>query len=895
MNLFHAMWRTMISLLRSGRLDRDMDEELRFHLERLIEDNIAAGMRPEEARFATLRAFGGVEQIKEACRDARRTRFVEDLWQDLRYGLRTLRKNPGFSVAAVVTLALGIGANTAIFSVINALMLRILPVEKPEELLVLKKVGPNSTDDQFSYLAFTQFRDRAPTFAGMLAATPTQKVQITLGGESETVYRKSVSGNYFALLGVPAATGRTFGPDEDRLPAGQPVAVISHGYWQRRFGQDPGVIGRTFTFKGMVFTIVGVATPEFFGETVGEAPDVWTPVTVRPMAPSWLWDGHSVTWLRIVGRRNPGITVAQARASLEPIFERMRQEIAAGMKESRFRQQVLATRLGLDDGSRGLSELRERFSLPLRILMAVVGLVLLIACANVANLLLARAAARHREIAVRLAIGAGRARLVRQLLTEAWLLAALGGSVGFLLAQSGSRVLIGLASRASAPIPLDLRPDTRVLVFSAALSLLTGILFGLAPSLRATRLDLAPALKESATGSRIGTRLRLAKALVVSQVSVSLVLLVGAGLLVRSLRELNRIDTGFDPEHVLSFRIDPEATAYDRPRLTGLYQRLLQRAEALPGVRAASVSFFGLFTGSTWGNTLTIEGYAPRPDEAVHTLANAVSPRYFEVMGIPLLRGRSFTSSDHENALRVAVVNQTFARQYFDSADPIGKRFGLGSPPKEMIEIVGVVKDAKYVDLRERAQPMIYIPFTQYPGKPHELEVRVAGNPAALARVLRSELAAVDRGLPILEVSSMREQVDESIAGERLIAKLSSAFSILALLLACIGLYGVMAYATTRRTGEIGIRMALGARPGDVLWLVLRETVVLLAAGIAVALPAAPAAGRLISSQLYAVSPSDPSTIVLATLVLCAVALAAGYLPARGAARVDPMVALRYE
>ncbi len=895
MNLFRAVWRRMISLLRSGRLDRDMDDELRFHLERHIEDNIKKGMAAQEARLAALRAFGGVEQVKEQCRDARGIRFVEDLWQDLRYGLRMLRKSPGFTTAAVLSVALGIGANTAIFSVTDALMLRMLPVEKPEELLVLKKVSPGGGDDPFSYLAFTQFRDTASAFKGMLAATTTQRVQIALGGENETVYRKSVSGNYFALLGVPAAAGRTFGPDEDRLPAGQPVAIISHGYWQRRFGRDPGVIGRTFTFKGTVFTIVGVAAAEFFGETVGEAPDVWTPVTVQPMAPSWLWNGHGVTWLRIVARRNPEITLAQARANLEPIFERMQHEIAARMKESRFRQQVLAMRLELDDGSRGISQLRERFSLPLRILMAVVGLVLLIACANVANLLLSRAAARHREIAVRLAIGAGRSRLVRQLLTEAWLLAALGGSLGLFLAQFGSRVLVALASRASAPIPLDLRPDARVFVFTAALSLLTGILFGLVPSLHATRLDLAPALKDAAAGGRIGLRLGLARMLVVSQVSVSLVLLVGAGLFVRSLGELKRIDTGFDPEHVLTFRIDSEATAYNRPQLANVYTQLLEKAEAIPGVRAASVSFFGLFTGATWGNTLTIEGYTPRPDETVHTLANAVSPRYFEVMGIPLLRGRSFTRSDHENALRVAVVNQTFARQYFDSADPIGKRFGLGSPPKEMIEIVGVVKDAKYVDLRERARPMIYIPFTQYPGKPHELEVRVAGNPAALARVLRSELVAVDRGLPILEVSSMREQVDESIAGERLIAKLSSAFSILALLLACIGLYGVMAYATTRRTGEIGIRMALGARPGDVLWLVLRETLVLLAAAIAVALPAALAAGRLISSQLYAVSPSDPSTIVLATLVLCAVALAAGYLPARGAARVDPMVALRYE
>jgi predicted permease len=876
-----------------NRFEGEMDDELRFHLDRQIEDNIAGGMTREEARSAALRNFGGVEQIKEECRDARGTRFLREVWQDLRYGLRMLRRSPAFAAAAVLSLALGIGVNTAIFTLIDALMLRMLPVERPQELVVLKKVHPLNPDDQFSYAAYIRFRDGAADFAGILAATVTDTVNIFLKGEPELVSRQSVSGNYFAVLGVRPVLGRALEPGDDRLPAGDPVAVISYGFWQRRFGRDPSVLGQGFTLKGTSFSIIGVAPAEFFGETVGKAPDIWTPVTVQPGAPSWLWSGHSVTWLRIAGRLGPGITREQARSRLDPIFERMQNEIASGMKETRFRNQVLETRFRVEDGSLGLSELRERFSLPLRILMAVVGLVLMIACANIANLLLARAAARQREFAVRLAIGAGRARLIRQLLTESLLLSVLGGTFGLALSRWASKVLLLLVSRASAPIPLDLRPDARILAFTAGLSLLTGILFGFAPALRATRFDLAPSLKQSTERGR--GRFSLAKTLVAAQVAVSLLLLVGAGLFVRSLQKLESIDAGFDPEQVLLFRIDPRATGYKRTDLASLYRRLLERAESVPGVRAASGSFFGLFTGATWGNTLTVEGYTPRAGETVHSLANAVMARYFEVMGIPILHGRSISWADHENAPRVAVVNQTFARLYFGKADPIGKRFGLGSPPKEMIEIVGVAKDAKYVHLREAARPMLYVPFLQYPSGLTELEIRAAGDPSALAATLRRELAAVDRNLPVLGVTSLGEQVAASIAAERLIAKLSSAFGLLALLLACIGLYGVLAYSVSRRTSEIGIRIALGARPGDVRWLVLRESLLLILLGSAAGLAAALAAGRWISSQLFGVAPDDPLIFSLATISMLAVGTLAGYLPARRASRVDPMAALRYE
>src|SRR5512143_761538 len=819
---------------------------------------------------------------------------MEAVLQDIRYAVRQLARSPAFTAVAVLTLALGIGANTAIFSVIDALMLRHLPVDHPEELVTLTATRPGDADEAFSYAAYTLFREEAARFADVVAVTRSDRASIAVAGEPELVYRKSVSGNYFSALHVPAALGRTLLAEDDRSPGGQPVAVLNYAYWTRRFGGDPTILGRTFTFKETAFTIVGVAPRGFFGETVGEAPDVWTPLTVQPGAPAWLWKGHSTTWLRLLARRRPGVTLAQARAVLDPLFERVTDEIAGETSDPQFRQQVRESRLGVANGSHGLSELRRRFSRPLGILMVVVGLVLLIACANLANLLLARAAARRREMGIRLAIGAGRLRLVRQLLAESLVLAGVGGGLAVMLANWSGAILVALPSRGPAPIPLDVGPDARVLAFTAAVALVTAIAFGLAPALRAARLDLLSAMKEPSGGGRSTARIPLGRALVIAQMALSVLLLVAAALFIKSLGKIRSIETGFEPDRVLLVKLAAPAVRDSLPEaeLRRLYGLLLERAKSVPGVRAASLSFSGVFSRGTWGNQITVEGQTAPPGVVLRTLANAVSPGYFQVTGIPVLRGRTFVETDDERAPRVAVVNQAFARRFFGGADPIGRRVGL-VPAQDPMEIVGLVQDAKYADLREAPAPMLYVPYTQYPSQLRELEVRTAGDLVAVAAGLRRELAAVDPRLPVLDLLRMNEQIDASIAPERLIAKLSSVFGLLALALASVGLYGVMSYVVAQRTAEVGIRIALGADAGAVLRLVLRDMLPLVLGGIVIGVPAALVGGRFISSLLYGLSPRDPIAITIAIVILSAVAVVAGWLPARRATRVDPVVALR--
>jgi predicted permease len=827
---------------------------------------------------------------------------VESLWQDVRYAGRTLRKSPAFSAVAALTLTLGIGANTAIFTVVNAVMLRPLPVERPEELIALTTVYPDTIEPVFSYSAYRQFAVEGAHIVDAIAASSVRRDAITIDGLPEPVDYKWVSGNYFTTLGVPASVGRTLLPSDDRLPTVERVAVLSDAYWTRRFGRDGSVVGRSFRFRATAFTIVGVAPRGFFSDTGGEAPDIWMPLTTQPGAPSYLWRGHSTTWLAILARMRPGITVPQARAGLEPVYGRIRDEVARGTDSSEFRKSVLESRLAVLEARGGSSRLRGPLSAPLLILMAIVGLVLVIACANVANLMLARAATRRRETALCLAIGAARLRVARHGLAEALLLAALGGAGGLLLARLGSSILVTLVSGAL-PLSIDVSPDARVLAFTMLASCATAVLSGLIPALRAARIDPLPALKASGGPGRGAPRIPLGRTLVVTQIAVSMVLLVVAGLFVRSLLKLKDIDMGFDPDRVLLFQMAPPVD--DRPISAGerrnLYRRLLARAEALPGVDGASASFSSLFTRGTWRNVITVEGFVPRPGVTPRTFANAITPGYFDVMRMAVLRGRGFTDDDHETAPGVAIVNQAFARQFFGEADPIGRRVGLctsdpcGFSPTGMIEIVGVTEDAKYVDLREEPRSMLYVPFTQHEQNLREIEVRTAAAPAAVAAMLHRELARVDSRLAIVAMIELRDQIDASIVAERLIAKLSATFGLLALALAAVGVYGVIAYVTAQRTGEIGIRVALGADRRDVRRLVLRDTLRLVVIGVVIGIPAALAGGRLLASQLYAVGPYDPLALSLGVVGLSAAAFVAGYLPARRAARIDPVSALRAE
>ena len=890
------------ALFRSHRVEQELDEELRAYLEISVEEKMRAGMAREDAIRAAHVEIGGLEAVKDHTRDVGWETKLESVWRDMRYAARTLRKSPAFTTVAVLTLALGIGANTAIFSAINAIMLRQLPVERPQELISLVSAYPNGVEPVFSYAAYRRIAADGAHLVDALAASTVRRDAITIDGSPEPVDHKWVSGNYFTTLGVSAAVGRTLLASDDRLPPGEPVAVLNDAYWTRRFGRDPSVIGRRFRLKATTFTIVGVAPRPFFGDSPGETADLWMPLSAQPGTPSWVWSGHSTTWLRILARRRPGITIEQARAGLEPVYGRIRDDIAAGTDSSEFRTSVLQSRLAVSEASGGSSRLRDNFSGPLLILMAIVGLVLVVACANVANLMLARAATRRRETAVCLAIGAGRLRLVRQGMAEALLLAAFGGLGGLFLATWGSSVLESLVSGAL-PISLDVSPDTSVLAFAVVMSCATAVVFGLLPALRAARIDPLGALKAGGAPGRGTARIPLGRTLVVTQIVVSLVLVVAAGLFVRSLLKLKDIEPGFDPDRVLLFRmtppVDEQPVSVETRR--NLYRQLLARAESVPGVDGASASFSGVFARETWGNVITVEGFVPRAGVTPRTFANSITPRYLDVMRIAVLRGRGLTDGDHETAPKVAIVNETFARQFFGEADPLGKRVGLcssdpcGSPPRGMMEIVGVTEDAKYVDLREERRPMLYVPFTQFEQNLGEVQVRTAEGPAAVAATIYRELAAVDSRLPIVAMMEARDRLDASIVAERLIAKLSATFGLLALALAGVGLYGLIAYVTTQRTGEIGIRMALGADRGDVRRLVLRDTLTLVLAGVLIGIPAALAGARLLASQLYEVGPNDPLAVSVGLVTLLGAAVLAGYLPARRAARVDPVVALRAE
>ena len=829
---------------------------------------------------------------------------IMTLAQDLRYALRTLAKAPAFTIVVVLTLALGIGANTAIFSLTDQVLLRRLPVKSPEQLVLLD--GPGAFQGRtfnsgtLSYPMYRDFRDQNTVLDGIIARFGTPLTMSTQG-QSERVSGELVTGNYFEVLGVRAQIGRTFTPEDDRTPGGHPIVMLSHNYWMRRFGGNPGVLNQTLTLNGLPMTIVGVAQPGFFGIVAGENPDVMVPIAMKAqMTPTWddLQNRRS-RWITVMARVKPAVGVEQAEAAMNVIYRQINQqelkEIKAPSKS--FQERFLSKHLFLRPGAKGRSDLGRQFSTPILVLMGMVGLVLLIACANVANLLVARGAARQKEVAIRLALGASRGAIIRQRLIESLVLSAAGAVLGLAFAWWTGALLLKTLPFEEAARTMTAVPDARVTAFAMTVACFTALLFGLAPALQSTRPVLTSTLKDEA-GSVIGGtgHALFRKGLVIAQVGLSVLLLAGAGLFARSLYNLKTLDPGFQTDQLLGFSIDPSLNGYPRERALAIFRQLEEQLGALAGVRSATASVISLITDSNWSSTVKVEGYQPKEGEDMNPDVNGVGPGFFATMGQPLVNGREFTVKDVAGAPKVAIINETMAKYFFGKDNPLGRHIGWGRNEAADIEIVGVVKDSKTSTLRQEPKRFVYVPYMQQDEiSQMTFYVRARGDASGIGASVRQIAQRVDPNLPIFDMKTMTAIMDDSLFIERMVAALSVVFGGLATLLAAIGLYGVMSYSVARRTREIGIRMALGAERSSVLWLVLREVALMVLVGVAIGVPLAVALSRVVQSQLFELSANDPVALAGAAAVLVAVALVAGYLPARRATRIDPMLALRYE
>jgi predicted permease len=831
-------------------------------------------------------------------------RFLESLWQDVRYTVRTLAKSRAFTFVVIASLALGIGANTAIFSLINAALLKMLPVRNPERLVEFKTINPAfGVYNAFAYPAFKEFRDRNRVFSGVLAFCPLfSDMDIEVNGQGGVAKGQVVSGDYFSTLGVNAILGRVIEPRDEK--GANLVAVISYDYWRKRFARDPAVVGKHVVINNSPFTMIGVTPPDFFGLQPGKPIDVSVPLTtIAKLSPGFaaagtrddLLTASSQSWLSIMGRLKPSITKQKALANLQPVFRQAMRQAIAAIDSPAVRRLFLPSKFRLDSGGQGLAALRQKYSKPLWILLAITDLLLLVTCANVANLMLARANARQKEIAVRLTLGAGRLRLMRQFLTESVLLALCGGALGLIAAFWACKSLLVVMLHAGAPLSLSVQPDTRVLLFTLLVCVCTALLFGLAPAWRAARLNI----DNTRIHGRSGSRSRLGKTLIVFQIAVSLVLMIGAGLLVRGLENLKDFYPGFNKENVLLFSLAPVTvgyrdSGYQDNQVVPLYKRLLHRIDRIPGIRSATISFYGPL-GRCCGNTVPkIDGPTPPSVKETATIGiDVVGPDYFTTLQTPVLSGRDFSADDQAGVPKVAIINETMEHDYFGNANPIGRHVTAPGWDPSWRAIVGVTKDAKSRDLRQPATPMIYLPLFQEPEGSVTFEVRTAIDPHSAVRAILHAVKAIDSRLPVSDVKTLDEQVDQSLIQERLVAALSSLFGVLALLLVAVGLYGLMTYAVNRRTAEIGIRMALGAARGQIANMILRETLQLVVIGLGIGIPAAIAASRLIKSELYGLKSDDPITLFIAISIMASIAVLAAYLPARRASRVEPMVTLR--
>ncbi len=810
---------------------------------------------------------------------------------DLRYAVRALRRSPGFAAAAILTLALGIGANTALFSIIDSLLLKSLPVPEAERLVVLSMRNARGDENlELSYPVFLELRDRNHTLVDLAAGTSTSnrvQVRIPPSTEVETVSLASISGNFFETLGVNAARGRLFTNVLEGARSAEPTLVLDHGYWQTRFAASESVLGQRMLIQNVSFTIVGIAPPAFFGHVVGESPDVWIPVATQPLlstATNYL-ESTNVDWLRLIGRLQAGVTHSAALADLQAVYRQIEQDWKPTPKANGL---VDGGVLMVRDGRKGFSDLRTQFDRPLKTLLGVVALVLLMSCVNVASLLTARIASREREIVIRLAIGAGRRHLARLFLAESLVLAILGGSCGLLLGLWGTDALLPLLGGRSGLPPLETHADWRLLAFTTFVSVLTGLLFGTMPVLRyAGRRSFA-----FAKGIWTRPRLALGRALVVAQLALSVVLVVGAALFVRTLQNLRTVDTGFDRAHVLLLRIDPHAAGYDAPRRAVVNHQLRTTLAALPGVQSTSQSGIGLMSGRSRTCCMTVPGYTPAPGERMAIRTNDVTPGYFSTLGMKLLDGRDFVDADGAATSPPVIVNEAFARKYFGGRPAVGSSFAFGDGPG--MPIVGVVADARYDGLREATVPLVLFP-AKADAPLQSLEIRTPGDSRAVMASVRRAVAEIDATLPLREMFTIEQLVDSSLARERLLARISGFFGVLALVLAAVGIYGLLAHLVTRRTNEIGIRMALGASQREVVQLVLRETMLMVVPGILAGLAAAALVTRMAAALLFGLTPNDPAAFAASTVALAIVAVASAWLPARRAATITPLAALRHE
>ena len=894
----------LFSPLSRSNQEQEFDEELESHLQMHIEDNLRRGLTPDEARRLALIKLGGIEQTKERHRDQRRAPLFETLAQDLRYSARIFARQPGFTLIAVATLALGIGANTAIFSLFNQVLLKRLPVREAHQLVILSSPGERDghvTSDApdngatFSYPMYRDIREHNQVLTGLLAFFPVS-LNIALQGQSERASGVLVSGNYFEVLGVRAASGRTLTPYDDVTSGAHPVAVLSHSFWQRRFGSDSTILNNTMLINGQVMTIVGITEESFTGTLLGQAPDIFIPIAMKAqMTPNW--DGltdRKDYWVNIIGRLDSTLSRDESQKRLEPLYRSLLESENPAQPIEVARQ---LPRLILEDGSRGRQVLQNNTRELLLMLMGTVGLVLLITCANLASMQITRGVARQKELSIRQALGASRGRLIRQLLIENVVLSLTGGLLGLLVAWTTLAGLLQWVPEGKGLAGVSAEVDKSILVFNFALSLMAAVLFGLLPALRSTPTNLTGALKDQGRSVSPGAaHAGLRKGLVIVEVALTMVVLIAAGLLARSLYNLKNADLGLRAEHVHTFSIAPDLNGYGAERSQAFVGRLKESLAALAGVEAVSASELPVFANSDHEVNVIVEGYLPGIDERIKVLRNAIAPEYFSTLGVPVTAGREFNDTDTAQSRKTVIINESLARHYFAGINPLGRRIKFGGPRGISREIVGVVRDSKHTNVRSTVRDFVYVPYTQR-GALEQVTfyVLTRQKPEAMAAALREEVARHDANLPTYALRTVGEQIDESIFNDRFLALLSSAFGLLAAILAVIGIYGLMSYTVSQRTYEIGIRLALGAQTGGVLKLIVKQGMLLTFIGIGVGLTVAIALTRLMTSILYRVSETDMLTFLGVSVVLALVGLAACYVPARRAMKVDPITALRSE